>query len=69
MWHSSPVSRPSIFEFAGGEAGLPEDPELRAALRSYMEWAVRDVFGYEPSDPRLATDLPVPHWSWYGLRT
>jgi hemoglobin len=45
------------------DAGLPGDAEFRATLRSYMEWAVRDVFSYVPPVP---AGLPVPHWSWEG---
>ena len=29
-------------------AHLPDDPELRAALRSYMEWATAEVMSYNP---------------------
>lgn len=48
------------------DAGLPDDPEFRAALHAYMRWAVDDVLSYEVGDP-APTELP--HWSWDGLRT
>src|SRR4029077_10549985 len=38
------------FVLAADDAGLPADPEFRAALRSYMEWAVADVLVYSPVD-------------------
>jgi hemoglobin len=55
------------FVRAADDAGLPEDPEFRAALRAYMEWAVRDVLAYGPSGSRVAPGLPTPRWSWDGL--
>lgn len=55
------------FVHAADDAGLPEDAEFRTALRSYMEWAVRDVMSYSPRDARVPADLPMPHWSWHGL--
>jgi hemoglobin len=39
---------------------------LRAALRSYMTWAVGEVLSYSPADAQVPADLPVPHWSWNG---
>ena len=44
---------------------LPTDPEFRAALRAYMEWAVDDVLSH--SYDTAAGELPMPHWSWDGL--
>ena len=55
------------FVEAADDAGLPEDAEFRAALRSYMEWAVGEVLAYSPRDSAVPPDLPVPHWSWDGL--
>ena len=53
------------FVAAADDAGLPEDPEFRAALRAYMQWAVDDVLSY-----RLPQDVPagrrLPGWSWDG---
>jgi hemoglobin len=49
------------------DAGLPDDPEFRAALRSYMEWASRLVDSYAPAGATVPTDLPMPRWSWDGL--
>ena len=36
------------FVLSADDAGLPADPEFRAALRAYMEWAVADVLVYSP---------------------
>jgi hemoglobin len=56
----------ACFVQAADDAGLPDDPEFRAALRSYMEWAVAEVLVYSPSDARVPEALPVPRWSWNG---
>jgi len=55
------------FVRAADDAGLPPDPELRAALRDYMEWAVGDVMAYAPYGSVVPGALPLPRWSWDGL--
>lgn len=32
------------------DVGFPDDAELRAALRAYMEWAVTEVTAYSPKE-------------------
>lgn len=59
----------AAFVRAQQEAGLPADPELRAALTAYMEWAVADVMTYSPADAQVPRDLPMPRWGWEGLAT
>jgi hemoglobin len=55
------------FVRAMDDAGLPADPAFRAAMRSYMEWAVQDFSRY-PDDPAdVPPDLRVPRWDWDGL--
>jgi hemoglobin len=49
------------------DCGLPDDPELRSALRSYIEWAKRDVLRYTPRDAIVPAVMNVPRWSWDGL--
>ena len=36
------------FVLAADDAGLPDDPEFRKALKDYMVWAVSDVLVYSP---------------------
>jgi hemoglobin len=55
------------FMQAADDVGLPADPEFRAALRAYMEWAVSDVALSHPNDTDVPADLRIPHWSWDGL--
>jgi hemoglobin len=56
------------FVRAADDAGLPEDPEFRAALRAYMEWAVGEVLSY-PTAADVSVGLSMPRWSWEGLAT
>jgi hemoglobin len=55
------------FARAADDAGLPDDPEFRAALNAYMEWAVREVVSYSPPGSDVSPDLPMPRWDWDGL--
>ena len=57
------------FVRAADDAELPENPEFRAALRAYMEWAVDDVLAYSPHDAVVPMGATMPHWSWDGLET
>jgi hemoglobin len=56
------------FVAAADDVDLPDDPEFRAALRAYMEWAVADVMAYAPHGSSVAPGLAMPHWSWDGLQ-
>ena len=56
------------FVAAADDAGLPEDPELRAVLRAYMEWAVDDVLAYSEPDVAVPEAAAMPRWSWDGLQ-
>jgi hemoglobin len=54
------------FVQAMDDAGLPQDLELRAALRAYMEWAADEVMSYAPAESSVRPDLPIPRWGWDG---
>jgi hemoglobin len=56
------------FVQAADDARLPGDAGFRAALRSYMEWAVAQVMVCSPPGSRVPSGLPVPRWSWDGLQ-
>ena len=56
----------TCFVQAADDARLPDDPDLRNALRSYMEWAVAEVLSYSPRGAEVPPGLPVPRWSWDG---
>jgi hemoglobin len=56
----------ACFVQALDDAGLPADPELRRALRTYIEWATAEVMSYAPAESRVPEELPVPRWGWDG---
>jgi len=57
----------ACFVQAADDASLPNDPEFRTALRSYMEWAVAEVMSYSPIGSKVPSGLTMPSWSWDGL--
>lgn len=56
------------FIHALDDAGLPDDPEFRAAMADYMRWAVGTVLSYSHTDASIPTGMALPHWSWDGLQ-
>lgn len=57
------------FDLAADDAGLPADPDFRAALHDYMRWAVDDVLTYSPEDAVVAPGAAMPRWGWDGMQT
>src|SRR5207248_8614802 len=57
----------ACFVHAAEDAGLPDDPDFRAGLRAYMEWAVGEVLSYSPPESLVTAGLPIPRWGWDGL--
>jgi len=57
----------NCFVHALDDAGLPDDPEFRAAMRAYMRWAVDNVMAYSAVGTVVPAGLPMPHWGWDGL--
>jgi hemoglobin len=57
----------ACFVAAADDARLPDDPEFRAVIRAYMEWAVDQVLMYESPDAAIPSDLSLPRWGWDGL--
>jgi len=55
------------FDLAADDAGLPADPDFRAALHAYMAWAVDDVLSYSEPDAVVAAGIGMPRWGWDGL--
>jgi hemoglobin len=58
----------ACFVAAADDAGLPDDPEFRAALRDYMRWAVDEVLSY-PEVGSVPGRMATPRWSWDGLQS
>jgi CDGSH-type Zn-finger protein len=46
------------------DAGLPNDPEFRAAFGSYVEWGSRLAVENSQTDARPPEHMPMPHWDW-----
>jgi CDGSH-type Zn-finger protein/truncated hemoglobin YjbI len=46
------------------EAGLPSDPEFRAAFAGYLEWGSRIAVENSRADARPPEGMPVPRWWW-----
>lgn len=46
------------------EVGLPDDPEFRSAVVSYIEWGTRlAVINSQPGENPIL-DEPMPQWGW-----
>ncbi len=57
------------FDQAIDDAGLPADPEFRAALHAYMSWAVDDVLFYSAEDAVVTPGAAMPRWGWDGTQS
>jgi hemoglobin len=55
------------FLLAADDAGWPDDPEFRSAIKAYIHWAVGTVALSHPHDEDVPAGLPLPRWSWDGL--
>jgi hemoglobin len=56
----------ACFMQAVDDAQLPDDPEFRAVLRAYIEWATGEVIAYSPVGVTAPDRLRFPRWSWNG---
>jgi hemoglobin len=54
------------FMGAADDAGWPDDPQFRAAIRGYIERSVDVVALSHPNDTDVPAGLPIPRWSWDG---
>lgn len=46
------------------DAGLPKDPEWRAAFVAYLEWGSRIALENSQPEAHPPPHMPVPRWSW-----
>ena len=62
------MDRRAVAAFVGamGDAGLPDDPRLRATLTAWFTWATALMAAYPRSPDDVPDVLPMPHWSWDG---
>ncbi|MCD2195165.1 group II truncated hemoglobin [Actinomycetospora endophytica] len=49
---------------AADDAGLPDDPEFRAAFVGYVEWGTRLALHNSQPDADVVEQAPVPRWGW-----
>jgi truncated hemoglobin YjbI len=54
---------------AADDAGLPADPEWRAAFVSYLEWGSRLALENAQPGAHPPPRMPVPRWSWVNDAT
>jgi hemoglobin len=55
----------SLMSLAADDAGLPDDPEFRAALVGYLEWGTRlAMHNSQPDADDVPAHAPVPRWGW-----
>ena len=51
------------------DAGLPTDPEWRAAFVAYLEWGSRIALENSQPGAQPPPHMPVPQWSWVANAT
>ena len=54
----------SLMSLAADDAGLPDDPEFRAAFIAYVEWGTRLALHNSQPDAVAFEHAPVPRWGW-----
>jgi CDGSH-type Zn-finger protein/truncated hemoglobin YjbI len=54
----------SLMARSAGEAGLPADPEFRAAFAAYIEWGSRLAVENSTPGAHPPMNMPVPRWDW-----
>lgn len=54
----------STMSLAADDAGLPDDPEFRAALIGYLEWGTRLAMANSQPGAAVAEHAPLPKWGW-----
>jgi hemoglobin len=54
----------TLMSCAADDAGLPADPEFRAAFVGYLEWGTRLALHNSQPGAAVVNDAPVPRWGW-----
>jgi hemoglobin len=54
----------TLLSRAADDAGLPDDPEFRAAIMGYAEWGSRLALQNSQPEAEVAEHAPVPRWGW-----
>jgi hemoglobin len=54
----------TLLSRAADDAGLPADPEFRAAIMGYAEWGTWLALHNSQPEAETAAHAPVPRWDW-----
>jgi hemoglobin len=54
----------TLMSMAADDAGLPDDPEFRAAFMAYVEWGTRIALHNSQPGAEVPQEAPVPRWGW-----
>ena len=54
----------TLLSQAADDAGLPADPEFRAAIMGYAEWGTRLAAQNSQPGAEVVAHAPVPRWGW-----
>ena len=54
----------TLMSRAADDAGLPDDPEFRAAFVGYLEWGTRIALQNSQPGASVVEHAPVPRWGW-----
>jgi hemoglobin len=54
----------ATMSLAADDAGLPDDPEFRAAIVGYVEWGSRLALQNSQPGAEPVETAPVPRWGW-----
>ncbi len=56
----------TCFAQALDDAGLPDDPRLRSALKAYFHWATQTMSAHPGAADHVADGLALAKWTWDG---
>jgi CDGSH-type Zn-finger protein/truncated hemoglobin YjbI/soluble cytochrome b562/ferredoxin len=54
----------ALMQRSARDAGLPNDPEFRSALSSYLEWGSRLAVENSQAGAHPPPNMPMPRWDW-----
>ena len=54
----------TLLSRAADDAGMPADPEFRAAIMGYAEWGSRLALHNSRAGASVVEHAPVPRWGW-----
>lgn len=56
----------TCFALALDDAGFPNEPRLRSALKAYFGWATATMSAHPASADDVPNGLPLARWCWDG---